>query len=350
VKGNNVMFNKKITIITCFSYEGNKKYMFNPQYLRSDLRRIISFSHNRIGCLLEDIYVISDIIPVKSIQDDIVNDFYNEVIKYLNELGVHVSYVSNKSNPLKWLNYICDQLQIDGLYEKIINTILPVIRTSNVIEFVSLFTKFINIHNKSHFDKILERVFVKNDTSHLFFYYTGHGVKVLTEKLRQYEICLLIPGKDNKVEYYSQVDLQNKFKLILNNVNSFIVFDCCHGEKILKFPFKFNFSGNSGSEKLLEDSKNTHIYISSTSNNQTCGFYSQKGSLFTYYLINLLNSIEDKCHLQDLKTVEDKIQRYRKIVGKFPQNISISTSHQHITHLPSWLFENTVNLLVENDN
>jgi hypothetical protein len=87
------MQNNKITVITCFSYEGNPKYVFNSGYLRVDLRRIISFSYNHIRCPLENTYLITDLSPSTVIRDEILCEFQNEVLKYLSEKGIHPSTI-----------------------------------------------------------------------------------------------------------------------------------------------------------------------------------------------------------------------------------------------------------------
>jgi hypothetical protein len=393
------MTNKKITIITCFSYIGNKKYFFNPQYLRSDLRRIISFSHNRIGCSLENTYVITDLHPSKELQDEILNDFCTEVIDYFRELQLLYGHYDLPStdylrniHPLKWLYDLCKQLvpdgKVDDLYDIITNTILPIVRSSNVVEFVSLFTNFTLITGRTHFDETLAYLFSQPMTN-LFFYYTGHGVRLCSDSAytsacatvrsssnkRTYQICLVIPGLCSSAEFYSCHDLQKRFTPIIGKISSFIVFDCCHAETILEFPYKVTFSNKSDdlyiSNYVNENKQLDSIYLSSTRNKQTCGFYVSDinhygGSLFTYYLIHFLDNIgskilsknyntqrRDLLELSRLREVEEKVQKYRKLAEKKPQNISIGLSHDSITHFPIWLFNNSSNhqfQLVEQDD
>ena len=335
------------TIISCFSYTGNKKYIFNVKYLRSDLRRILSFSHNQIGCSLSNIYVMSDIQPSEIIQNQILNDFCSEVIKYLKELGlffgvykgISINHLKKiKMTPTQWLLNLCNKLisskKATNLYREIMRTILPVIRTSNVIEFASLFTNLILINGKSHYDDVLNTIFNK-PTSNLFFYYTGHGIKIWKHaNSSSHEICLIIPGSNQIVDYYTQKELQNRFELILKTVPSFIVFDCCHGQNLLNFP----------------NSSLKSIYLSSTSNNQTCGFYiPESGSLFTYYMMQFLNKSNIKS-LSELQVVETQIQKYRTSTKKKPQNMSIILSDDTMTDFPSWLFQGLKNQLIEEDD
>lgn len=363
------MIDKKITIITCFSYTGNKKYVFNSQYLRSDLRRIISFSHNRIGCTLENIHVITDLQPIKQVQEEILNDFRVEVINYLRELKIFHDHFETTiiTSPLNWLRCLCQKIsktKSNDLYDKVTNVVLPVIRNSNVVEFASLFTNFVTVTGGLHFDQTLNRLFSLR-MSHLFFYYTGHGIRLWSKQT--YDIYLVIPGIHSSAEFYSRQDLQNRFTFVLEKIPSFVVFDCCHGEALLKFPYKITFSGKIDdlcvSNYTSYKEQTEIIYLSSTQNNQTCGFYISndgqgEGSLFTYHLIRFLEEIAKCHHIQKrnifrLREVENKIQEYRKNTGKKPQNIYIGLSRKSINQFPVWLFNNNENprfkLVEQND-
>lgn len=354
------MSDRKTTVILCFTYTDDKKYKFNSAYLRSDLRRIISFSHNRIGCMLENTYIITDIQPNRKIRDEIIDDFCTEVIKYLKEIKFPINDLSYcKGNPFKWVKSICGNDEM--LYNKIINTILPVIRSSNVIEFASIFTNFTIINGKNHLDSTLKDIFLKPMT-HLFFYYTGHGVRKwsVTNEKRGYDICLVVPvykslESQGMTEFYSQQDLRKRFESIYDKVESFIVFDCCHAQSILKFPYNLTLSKqNTNFVDDIQKFKGSHIYLSSTCNNQTCGFFTSGdrrhgGSLFTYYLLQFLNQHWNP-NISDLREVEDDIQNYRILTQKKPQNISIGISKENITYLPSWLFSNTKNRIIEQDD
>lgn len=364
---------QNLTIITCFSYIGNRKYVFNPQYLRSDLRKIILFSHNRIGCSLENIYVLSDLTPNPELQDEILKDFKEEVEEYFNEIGFRSSIPDIREKPLVWLSKICEYTSRalnrnkSDLYKEITNAILPIIRSSNVVEFVSLFTNFIPICGKVHFNKVLHDLF-SIPMSHLFFYYTGHGIRYWTDSTnheiqdgnsKNYDICLVIPSQKGLVEFYSKRDLQRQFTTIFLNVPSFIVFDCCHAESLLECPFRITFP-HSGIGKFVQTSIPANaeiIFLASTRNHQTCGFYTKNGecgSVFTYFLIRFLENIASEIQTSNLfensqryrdisrlhSGVEEKVQEYRSTNGKPPQNILMGLSHATITELPLWLFNN----------
>lgn len=347
---------RKVTVITCFSYHNNKKYIFHPNHLRSDLRRIISFAHNAMGSDLNDIYVLTDIVPSANICQEIWEDFQFEVTKALsnkNKIGsVHWPGLNtadlhnldaSMETPLKWLRKVCNQacatinyaINANQLYESLLQKIVPVIRNTSVVEFASLFTCFGLVTGPRHYQKLLKNIFSK-DISHLFFYYTGHGIKIHTDA-NNYQVHLVIPAAHNqeKVEFCSQKQLQQCFDGILSKVHAFIVFDCCHAEKLLDVAHKFNTE---------------IIYLSSTQRDQTCGFYNTShdcGSVYTYYLLKFLNSVAtelqqraNKIHLRRLyEHVETKVNKYRSTTGKPPQNMFISISKAVIKHLPTWLFE-----------
>src|SRR5690625_3431212 len=157
---------RKVTIITCFSYYDSENYIFHPSHLKADLRRILSFSHNCIGCNLTDIHVLTDISPQESVQREVLNDFQSEVYRYISyKLDIQrrdydriLSKLSNcESTPLIWLKKLCtiilslrfknplcvlDRYRVTDtkLYKALLRKITPVIRNNNIVEFSNLFT------------------------------------------------------------------------------------------------------------------------------------------------------------------------------------------------------------------
>lgn len=321
-------------IITCFSYIGNSKYEFNPEHLRSDLCRIITLAHNQTGCPFKNIYVLTDLCPVEKVKRAILDDFKREVLNYLDELGIEYKSCLdiNSLGPLIWLQSICPAQE----YKSISTILSPVIRRSNVIELASLFTNFYIISGIVDFEKKLSYA-LKHSRERLLFYYTGHCVKLWSGLDRKPALQLVIPYTLQRVsvQFYPQRCLQNLFMAVFKSKESVIIFDCCHAEKLLDIP---------------ESNKST-IYIASTQDDQTCGFYinnssedsratEASGSLFTHYLTGLLNSVAggDSVKFTDLKQIEEQIQCYRKSNGKTPQNICISLSNKQIKGLYHWLF------------
>lgn len=349
---------RKIIVITCFSYPDNQKYVFNPSYLKADLRRIIAFTHNQIGANLEDIYVLTDLIPSERTRKEILADFQSEVKQYLRRSPIYSQALELCSgyseSPLRWLHEISKTFPGEGLYQKILHTLLPIIKTQTAVEFASLFTNFIPIKGKDHYDSTLKTLFRK-DASHLFFYYTGHGVKLLSrEQNWSPDFSLVIPVYRSSIaEYYPRDVLQKRFSEC-SAKQAFVVFDCCYGENFLKFPFKLSFT-ERGERKMIQtgtdpSKKGEIIYLSSTRDDQTCGFYTSEkeyGSVYTYYLIKFLLSSSGR-NLTDLYSgVEEKVKRYRGALGKPPQNMLIGLSSHKIRELPQWLFDSNTRRLIE---
>lgn len=343
---------QKVAVITCFSYLGNKKYVFNPEYLRSDLRMIISFSRNKIGCRLDHIHVLTDLRPSEQIRQEILHDFQIEVRTYLRELRVPPSQLDKalrsslryEDRPLNWLQVLSRTIEPkrpNHLYQRIIRQILPVIRNGNVVEFASLFTNLTIISGETEYRRALDSIF-QLPMTHLFFYYTGHGIRIQSTNYRQ-SVCLIIP-RSGQIDLQPRETLQALFKQVLGRIDSFIVFDCCHAETLIDLPYKLTFTHTRRTPQLESRSRfeKEVVYLSSTLTNQTCGFYTSEkeyGSLYTYYLFKFLGSIRWASLSQLKQEVEEKIRRYRERQRKPPQNMIIGLSHQEIEQLPRWLFE-----------
>jgi hypothetical protein len=315
-----------------------------------------------MGCDFQQIYVLTDIEPVSQICQEILDDFQLEVEKILLNItqltpaAIQKILIKAKhriSRPIRWLKEITKHLPMKVDYRTLLEQIIPVIRNSSIVEFASLFTKFAIIEDSSHYQTALRTVFSKH-ISNLFFYYTGHGIKIYPNwDTSKHEACLVIPNSTYDgatVGFCTKQELQHCFEPILNKTNAFIVFDCCHGERMIDLPFNYTL------ENLpLHQQKTTQpeiIYLSSTQNDQTCGFYTSKreyGSVYTYYLLKFLNRVADQlsslddhssfCQLEQLyHQVEEKVNKYRMNSGKPPQNMYVSLSHSQINELPIWLF------------
>jgi len=388
---------RNLTVITCFSYLGNEKYVFNPDYLRSDLRRILAFSLNKIGCSLKNVFVLSDILPAEHVRDEIFIEFQEEVEDHLRDLGYRKPIVRDHDmTPLDWLQKICNEAahylrkSPKYLINGIIRDLLPILRSSNVVEFASLFTNFTLINGRSHFDQTLRGIFKQMKSSQslstLFFYYTGHGVRHWTSRNgidTIKDICLVVPARGGAAEFYSQLELRKIFQTLPSRSSSFVVFDCCHAESLLDLPFKISFNkfGQILSEGVSSAQRPEIVYLASTQNDQTCGFYvssEECGSVFTYYLIQSLETLSQHLHEKYNRSshrskgsndyypsirkivsrdfsylhsaVEQKIQDYRIFSKKPPQNMLIRLSQNNITELPDWLFGNRSPRLIEQND
>lgn len=344
-----------ITIITCFTYPDNRKFVFNPDHLRSDLRRVLTFSHNQIGSSLKEIYVLTDILPDERICNGIISDFQEEVMSSLRKRDLNIDIQTlnrsqiHRRRPLEWLNYL---LKNSSLAETIATEILPILNKESSIEFASLFTNFAVISGKQEYEDCLVKIF-QRPMKNLFFYYSGHGVRLID--VHNHELCLVIPLQSGQTHYYSRKSLQKCFQRYLEGTDMVVIFDCCYGEEFLEQPHKIGFlPGDNLREKGMSASytSNHILCLSGTRSNQTCGFYSdprESSSLFTYYLFQHLNRISeeirsgrDSRELSRLDSeVEKKIQEYRERTGKQPQNMVMSISHPEINRFPKWFFKNS---------
>jgi hypothetical protein len=345
---------QKVAVITCFSYLGTKKYVFNPEYLRSDLRRIIAFSHNKAGCPLDRIYVLTDLQPSEQIRREILDDFQAEVKIYLEELRIPRAILSealkfsqsHENRPLEWLRRLSRRIEPkrpEHLYRRLLRQILPVIRSGSVVEFASLFTNLTIISGEAEYRRAIDSIF-RLPMTHLLFYYTGHGIRIQSANYRQ-GVYLIIP-RSGQIDLQPRETIQALFQQILGRVSSFIVFDCCHAETLIDLPHKLTFTPlarrSLPQSGVDQDRKNEVIYLSSTLHNQTCGFYTsgkEYGSLYTYYLIKFLKSTRGANLSQLRHEVEERIRQYRERQMKPPQNMLIGLSHREIRQLPRWLFE-----------
>ncbi len=344
-----------ITVITCFTYPNNEKFVFNPDYLRSDLRRILAFSHNQIGSSLKDIYVLTDIVPDEKICNEIIRDFQEEVTKSLKSRKVCLdTQLLNRSQiyrkrPLEWLEYLLKILAISHVFEPLIQEILPIIRRESSVEFASLFTNFALIFGKQEYEECLAEIFQRS-MKHLFFYYSGHGVRLID--LHEHELSLAIPTQTMHPQYYSRKALQKCFQKYLHSIDTIVVFDCCYGEKFLEQPYQIGFLSNDCFRRNTSHIQaESMIYLSGTRSYQTCGFYKDPkefSSLYTYYFLKYLNKISTEIRLgKDSRElcrlhveVENRVQEYRRHTGKEPQNMLIGLSNSNINRLPKWLFKN----------
>ena len=345
----------KVTIITCFSYAGNSKYHFNPDYLRSDLRRILAFSQNRTGVRLQDTYVLTDIQPSLSVIEEYLSEFHEETYAVLIEKGYPSRRVArafdnarkHRCKPLIWLQAVCKELDpsTSHLSKSIERSLLSIIRTQNVIEFAYLFTNFFMVFGANQFEGTLSRILTER-YSKLLFYYTGHGIRSING------ISLLIP-RGSEVDFLSNVKLQEVFRAVAlrDRLSAFIILDCCHAQSLLPLPEYKTLSRSESDRNQSEiDFINEIVTVSSTRDHQTCGFLSEKGatgSIFSYFLMKHLNSIAQEVERghEDLRLsrlrngVEKRVTEYRNRMGKPPQNAALGLNDSRIRCLPRWLFE-----------
>ena len=324
-----------LSVITCFSYKYDSKYRFNPEYVKSDIRRIISYVINILNCEFDNIIVISDITPNEQILLEIQEKFHKDICVFFKNIGYHhfIPPIIENEYAIWWLEKLCKKaskhinINYHILLQKILSSILiPIYDNSNVIEFIYIFTQLIDIASIKSYNDTLSDLFKSDDQ--IFFYYTGHGIRFIEYGSNEIkDICIIIPYNKNKIEYYSEDTLYDIFNI---DNDFFIIFDCCHAENLISLPFKWKKNNNN--------TNCSKMYISSTQDDQTCGFYSQKqGSLFTYYLIKHFHT--GNTNISEMYNyVESHVNKHRNNIHKSKQNISISTNNINNT-LPIWIVD-----------
>lgn len=346
---------KSKVLITCFSYGGNRKYMFNPDHLRADLKRILTLVLNKNISPLEEVTILTDIVPFGYLVNEIRTDFQQEVERFLREKGYHGDIVRTGKGGkalLPWLRQICEEASVyfhtcaKELYKEVLEALPFILRSSTVVEFASLFTNFVQIKSKDRYELELEKVFKSmKPQDNLFFYYSGHGVRFINSDKVVEKVCLIIPSSRGSEEYYNR----NSFSKLISRCavgNIFMVFDCCHSSEMIDLPFQINFEKSHsylGRIKPTTKTRANIIYLGSTKEGQTCGFYDkgEYGSIFTYHLLSCLNSLRKEISFDKLyRCVEVKVQAYRNKSGKPPQNMFISVTSISIQGIPKWLLDN----------
>jgi len=313
------------------------------------------FSYNRLGSSFRNTYVLTDMIPDENICNKIIQEFQEMVRASLKRRAIEprpVDTESNRSRPLEWLKQIVRRS--DSLRDELISEIVPLIHHSTSIEFARLFTNFSLICGKEDYEETLRKIF-RRPIRRLFFYYSGHGIRLFGHPNSTQNLNLVIPGKFGQTEYYSRVRIQKCFQELLTGVDMVVLFDCCYSENLLELPFRLGFRPNENLGRtpgVRAISGTRAICLAGARSDQTCGFYSdgnESCSLYTYYLLGYLNSIGEEIKLgidnRELSRlfsgVETKVQEYRLRTGKRPQNMLIGLSNSHIDRFPKWLFSNS---------
>lgn len=318
----------KTVIITCFAYPKNSKYSFNPEYVRSDLRRVLTFAINHVKCRINKVVILTDISPNPKITFEIIREYQKGALKYLQSIGWkgsrdHFRYFSDR--PSEWLRTICHYASQDlgisssDLQLQVSRRIVPILNPETIIEFVSLFTSFRLIANLEDYLDQLKK-FLLRVPDQLFFYYTGHGVRFFNSKGENEGLALVIQ-RSSQAEYLKVELIEALFQKLPESIRGLVVFDCCHASGVFKKPYI---------SKGL-------VFLASCREDQTCGFYDSEekkgrkyGSLFTYFLISALN--KGQTNLQEIiPQIEARILEYRKKKHKPAQNII----HNQI-EIPEW--------------
>ena len=341
----------KIAVITCFSYPGNSKYGFEPEYVRSDIRRVIVFAMNKVRCNPRRIIVLTDLIPDPKITRDIFRAYQDEVLDYLSKMGYRSTRNNGSYNsPYDWLDQIGKEasyrlkIPVDQLIDQIQKHVIPIIRTDSILEFASLFTIFRVVSgSRDYFSQIKQALNPIRSGDQFVFYFTGHGIRFIKGRTVD-GLALVVQDLQSQVEFLRVEMIQELFDKIPSNVRGLVVFDCCHASGVLDLEYQVN---NPESFTTTVYPRRGIIFLASCRSDQTCGFYEDRkagkfGSLFTYFLINSLNKVGPSSSggngnvRRIINGIERDILEYRKQKGKPPQNIEVKTNVPGMDHLPEW--------------
>ena len=363
-------------VIVCFTYVKNSRYALNPRYVKADLRRVLTYSFNHLKNSLEHTSIITDILPEKYKIDEVNLSFQHEVISFLTDTYSHLKGATPNTNlfPLKWLYQFCQEHKLDypEIYGRVKTEITPVIRTSNVIEFAYLFTKFTLISGKHEFTDLLRKKLSDIPLkTKLLFYFTGHAIKKTSTK-ESGKVCsdvetvyMLIPNKNHGSSFVADSAIRDIFRVLKTTIEVFFILDCCYSQQFIDTVYKTTFSShgnqvlfeNITDKIILNEDVDNIFYIGSTLGDQTCGFYSvspEEGSVFTFFLLKYMNEIVNN-KLQNsvaqlYQSVEKPIFKYRKSKEEPKQNIILCKNNNNFTKLPSWLFATYEHTTIDSDS
>ena len=371
-------------VIVCFTYVKNARYALNPRYVKADLRRVLTYSFNHLKNSLERTSIITDILPEKYKIDEVNLSFQHEVISFLADSGLINAGASPNTNlfPLKWLYQFCQEHKLDykEIYARVKTEITPVIRTSNVIEFAYLFTKFTLISGKHEFTDLLQRKLSEIPLkTKLLFYFTGHAIK-RTRTKEANKVCsdvetvyMLIPNKNHGSSFIADSVIRDILRSLKTTVQVFFILDCCYSQQFIDTVYKTTFSnhgnqvlfenvGASMDKIILDEDIDNIFYIGSTLGDQTCGFYSvspEEGSVFTFFLLKYMNEIvlrkSENSVSQLYQSVEKPILKYRKSKEEPKQNIILCKNNNFAATslaaaLPGWLFATYEHATIDSDS
>lgn len=325
-----------IAILTGFTYTNAKDFRpFLHEDIKSDLRRLLLFCNDKIICAMENIYILTDIVPDAKIQANIINNYVQHVKKYFLKKGINnIPNYDMKYKPIDWCYEVAKKyssvLKIDTkiLCREINNTINDDLQTSNIIEFLSCFTSFYYINNKYIYIKYLTKIFSRGKDGYNFFYYfTGHGSYING-------ISFVIPTGKPSSDFFYGYEVDNILdKYIPPNTKSIFILDCCHSSEIISLQYRVPGGIKS---KIERESKKYFgkdiMVISSTIGDEKCGFYNQypHGSVFTHFFLESCNKKFPLLFYDILSFVQNNINNYRKKYNQSKQTITIQSNNRYI--------------------
>lgn len=310
------------SIIVCFSYTKSDLHALNPRHVKTDARKVLTYLIGTLKIPLTNIIFITDILPDSYKIEELNVNFQEKIIQYLGNPNIHKNL---NYYPLRWLEEICKEYNLNK--NNILDSTLPILRTSSIIEYVYLFTKFYLINGKEHYLNLIRDCFNSlSINSKLIFYFTGHAYK--TENTSK--ISLVVPDKQlQSASYIPSSTIVALLQSIHESIDVVYIFDCCYAEIFLIAQNGYRFGKNG---KLFAVSETSNIssnkfFIGSTLKNQTCGFYNDDtiddGSLFTHFLFKYLQIAKSRFLLELYKNVEIQIEKYRYNQSKGMQNMII---------------------------
>jgi len=331
----------KTVVITCFSHPGNDKYAFNPLSLQSDLQRVLAFVTQKVKCKLSQVVVITDLSPKVNVCQDIFREYKEAALRIARKFGFR-QQVPSAPTPSQWLKgliklAVSSGINPDLLTKRLNSEIVPVLSPDTIIELASLFTRFRLINGSQDYLTQLEwslAKLTKNDQ--LFFYYTGHGVRLIDSLKSRKSIDLVIQARNGQSQFLDVKHVQELFDRIPKGVRGLVIFDCCHASGVLKLPYSFDPLTQVGVKKI-----SGIVFVASCREGESCGFYEDDqstGSLFTYFFIQqLTKGAKNICQIA--KQIDPIIQSYRRDTNRKPQRMTIATDQSNVGELFSWSSE-----------
>jgi len=324
---------KNIAILTCFTYTNAKDYKpFLHEDIKSDLRRLLPFCSNRIGCAMENIYVLTDIIPDPKVQQLIIQNYVNQVVKYFNRKGINnIPEYNFNIKPTHWCHDLskkyATQLGINSRHD---------LKTYNIIEFASCFTSFYYINNKTNYCNYITNIFLRcTSGDNIFYYFSGHG---------SYKngISLVIPTRTPISHFLQGHELDVILeKYIAPGTRSIFLLDCCHSSEMISLQYRVPGGIKSKVERTAKKYYGKDIMvISSTIGDESCGFYElePRGSLFTHYFLDICNKKLPITFNDIFQIVQGNINNYRKKNNQAKQTITIQSNNRQILERSTFPF------------
>ncbi len=336
---------KNIAILTCFTYTNATDYKtFLDDDIKSDLRRLLPFCSNKIGCSMENIYILTDIIPNQNIQQNIINNYVNNVIKYFNSRGIkEIPTHDISTKPSHWCYNIAKKYapvlntNLKQLLMEIHNSMSHDLRNNNIIEFGSCFNTFIYVNSKEQYCNQLINILQKVESGdNVFYYFSGHG---------SYKngISLVIPTRSPTSQFLQGTEFDYILeKYIKQGTRSIFILDCCHSSEIISLQFRVPSGIKSKVERTAKKYSGKDIMVvSSTIGDESCGFYESepRGSLFTHYFLEACNKKIPITFNDIFVKVQNNINNYRSKNKQLKQTITIQSNNRKILEnniFPFW--------------